>query len=171
MSTFGARVKKARNNAGLTVVQLAASMDASPQTVKDWEAGRRTPPAARWGRLADALSVTSAYLVGEDETLPEPVLDGASLVRERADASMQEQFASIVATLARLVETGQEQQTRLLDQQDKLLARLEHAQAQLDRSLDFTAEIAKRDSKIAALERQLGPVSDPGSLAGKKLAR
>ena len=44
--TFAAQLKQARAHAGLSQAQAADLLAVTPQTVKNWEAGRREPPAA-----------------------------------------------------------------------------------------------------------------------------
>ena len=42
--TFAAQLKQARHAAGLSQSQAAERLGVTPQTVKNWEAGRREPP-------------------------------------------------------------------------------------------------------------------------------
>ena len=50
--TFATQLKQARANAGLSQAQAADLLAVTPQTVKNWEAGRREPP--RWPVLTQA---------------------------------------------------------------------------------------------------------------------
>ena len=43
--TFAAQLKQARHAAGLSQSQLAEKLGVSVQTIKNWEVGRREPPA------------------------------------------------------------------------------------------------------------------------------
>ena len=43
--TFAAELKQARAAAGLSQSQAAELLAVTPQTIKNWEAGRREPPA------------------------------------------------------------------------------------------------------------------------------
>lgn len=63
---MGARIATFRNNHGMTQVQLAELIDTSQQTLAHYEVGRRRVPVAVLPRLARALAVTVADLVGEE---------------------------------------------------------------------------------------------------------
>ena len=54
--TFAVRFKKARTNAGLSQAQAADLLAVTPQTVKNWEAGRREPPTEPVLTQADILN-------------------------------------------------------------------------------------------------------------------
>lgn len=53
--TFAAQLKQARANAGLSQAQAAELLGITPQTVKNWEAGRREPPTEPVLTQADIL--------------------------------------------------------------------------------------------------------------------
>jgi transcriptional regulator with XRE-family HTH domain len=63
---MGARVAAFRNSHGMTQVQLAELIDTSQQTLAHYEVGRRRVPVAILPRLARALAVGVADLVGEE---------------------------------------------------------------------------------------------------------
>ena len=52
---FAAELKQARAHAGLSQAQAADLLAVTPQTVKNWEAGRREPPAEPILTQADIL--------------------------------------------------------------------------------------------------------------------
>jgi transcriptional regulator with XRE-family HTH domain len=61
--TLGARVKKRRQQLGLTQVQLAQSVGVSNATIAYVETGRNEPQASTLGGLALALDVTADWLL------------------------------------------------------------------------------------------------------------
>jgi|SRR5581483_2659681 len=63
---MGARVAEFRNAHGMTQMQLAELIDTSQQTLAHYEVGRRRVPVAILPRLARALAVTVADLIGEE---------------------------------------------------------------------------------------------------------
>ena len=54
--TFAAQLKQARAAAGLSQAQAAELLAVTPQTVKNWEAGRREPPTEPVLTQAEILS-------------------------------------------------------------------------------------------------------------------
>lgn len=61
--TFGAYLRAARTDAGLSLRALAARVGVSAPYLHDVEAGRRGPVAvARWPALAKALGVTEGRI-------------------------------------------------------------------------------------------------------------
>jgi len=63
---MGARIAEFRNSHGMTQMQLAELIDTSQQTLAHYEVGRRRVPVAIVPRLARALAVTVADLIGEE---------------------------------------------------------------------------------------------------------
>lgn len=63
---MGARIAGFRKGHGMTQVQLAELMGVAQQVVGSWEVGRSRVPVASLPRLARALAVTVADLVGEE---------------------------------------------------------------------------------------------------------
>jgi transcriptional regulator with XRE-family HTH domain len=60
---FGARLKAARLNAGMTQVGAAAALDAKKATVSSWEIGNNMPDPLTLGRLAKLYGVTADLLI------------------------------------------------------------------------------------------------------------
>jgi transcriptional regulator with XRE-family HTH domain len=58
------RIKKFREDAGLTQVQLAHEMDVSPPSVNNWESGITAPTVDKIPRLAKVLGKTTDELLG-----------------------------------------------------------------------------------------------------------
>lgn len=54
--TFAAQIKQARSDAGLSQSEAAALLAVTPQTIKNWEAGRREPPSNPVLTQADILN-------------------------------------------------------------------------------------------------------------------
>lgn len=63
---MGGRIAEFRKSHGMTQVQLAELMEVAQQTFASWEVGRSRVPVASLPRLARALAVTIADLVGEE---------------------------------------------------------------------------------------------------------
>jgi transcriptional regulator with XRE-family HTH domain len=63
---MGARIAGFRNGHDMTQAQLAELIDTSQQTLAHYEVGRRRVPVAIVPRLARALAVTVADLIGEE---------------------------------------------------------------------------------------------------------
>lgn len=69
-SSFGARLQRLRQEAGISQTHVAAHLGVSKPTVWAWEHGRARPIGARMDDLAEVLGVTRAELVAAP-TLPE----------------------------------------------------------------------------------------------------
>ena len=67
MSRFGDNLKEARTKAGFTQESLAKEIGVLGQTIYRWEAGTRSPRVNIWDKLANALNITVAQLVGSPE--------------------------------------------------------------------------------------------------------
>ena len=65
-TSFTERLRKARENRGLTQSDLAQRAGLEPSAVSHFEAGRRQPSFHNLRKLADALSVSTDYLIGRD---------------------------------------------------------------------------------------------------------
>ncbi|MGH7539342.1 MAG: helix-turn-helix domain-containing protein [Gemmatimonadales bacterium] len=59
------KLREARLASGFSIVGLAARIDVSKVTVAAWELERKLPRADRLVRVADALGVSVAWLIGE----------------------------------------------------------------------------------------------------------
>lgn len=63
LDLFAARLRAHREELGLTVTELAASLGLSAGTVHRWEAGTATPPLPRLLALAELLGCHLSDLV------------------------------------------------------------------------------------------------------------
>lgn len=72
----GAQIRKAREEAGLTQVQLAEQLDQAERTVQAWERNERTPRMPALVALAAHLGQPVAFFYG-DANLPEPDREAA----------------------------------------------------------------------------------------------
>lgn len=62
--TFGHRLERLRDDAGLSQSSLARRVGVSQSAVSQMESGERSPSYGMLVQLADALGVSVAYLVG-----------------------------------------------------------------------------------------------------------
>ena len=65
MKTTGERIAASRENKGMNQSELARMLGVSPQSVQAWEANKNIPRQQRLKAIAEALSVTASYLMGE----------------------------------------------------------------------------------------------------------
>ena len=65
LSRLGTRLKRARRNSGLTQNDVADAVGATPQTVRNWEAGRNEPPPSAIRKLAKLYEVNEDTFVSE----------------------------------------------------------------------------------------------------------
>lgn len=80
---LGRRIRAARKAAGLTQASAAERAKIQEETLRAIEAGKRGPSRAVLRRLADALGVTAARLLGsDDEKLTGIDLEAAQLVHD-----------------------------------------------------------------------------------------
>lgn len=69
--SVGLRIKQCREAINMTQGELGALCGTSKQTIFKYESGLVTNiPLSRLGRIATALGVTEAYLMGWDDTQP-----------------------------------------------------------------------------------------------------
>lgn len=103
----GPRIRIARENAGLTVEQLATRLGVRIDTIQDWEDGAETPRANRLLTLAGLLNVSLTWLLEgrEDEYMHR---HGAATPH-----SLRTQVESIRVRLTELVELIEDLQHRL----------------------------------------------------------
>ena len=66
-SVFKDRLRKAREDNGLSQAQLAEKTGLQPSAVSHFEAGRRAPSFDNLRVLADALGVTTDHLLGREQ--------------------------------------------------------------------------------------------------------
>lgn len=67
MQTIGPRITSAREALGYTQAQLAERVPCNPQTVSNWETGRRQPRYADLVRLAEVLGRRVSWFLGEEQ--------------------------------------------------------------------------------------------------------
>lgn len=65
--TLGDRLAKARRHAGLSRAQMAAQLEVSDQTIRNWEYDTIEPRASYIKRWAAMTGVTIGYLYGEED--------------------------------------------------------------------------------------------------------
>ena len=91
-ASFTERLRKARETRGLTQSDLAQRAGLEPSAVSHFEAGRRQPSFHNLRKLADALSVTTDYLIGRelDPGASGPAVEGLlKRVAELSDAERE----------------------------------------------------------------------------------
>lgn len=67
--SFQGRLRKAREIKGLSQGDLAEKSGLQPSAVSHFESGRRAPSFDNLRRLADALSVSTDYLLGREQEI------------------------------------------------------------------------------------------------------
>lgn len=70
IGTLAIKVREIRERLGLTQVALAKKLGINAQTIRDYEAGRRSPPVKNLKALAEALGVSASDLVSSEESAP-----------------------------------------------------------------------------------------------------
>lgn len=63
---LGERIKKAREEAGMTIAQLAAALELDPRTVAGYQAERSKPSYDRLVRIAETLGKPPSYFIDEE---------------------------------------------------------------------------------------------------------
>ena len=66
------RIKECRLKCGYTQKYVALSVGVSFPSVSQWESGTNTPTIENFVQLADLFGTTVDYLVGRDDTPPNP---------------------------------------------------------------------------------------------------
>ena len=64
-SRLGARIREFRKGRGFTMVELASELEVSQPAISQWETGKEPPGRENIKRLAKALGITIATLLGE----------------------------------------------------------------------------------------------------------
>ncbi|WP_228030348.1 helix-turn-helix domain-containing protein [Gimesia benthica] len=102
-SSFGPKLRKIRENRGLSQSELAEKAGFQPSAISHFETGRRSPSFDNLRRLADALNVTIDFLLGREKKA-----EGAGPVAEKLfrhfseiSAEDQENLADFAAMLAK----------------------------------------------------------------------
>lgn len=85
MMSFGERLRKLREKAGLSRDELATKLQLSYWAVAKYEKGERKPDIETVKKIATLLHTTMGYLLGEDEKQPQEVTpsDLKGLIRLR----------------------------------------------------------------------------------------
>lgn len=99
---FSARLRKTREQKGLSQAELAEKSGFQPSAISHFETGRRAPSFDNLKRLADALSVSTDYLLGRET---EPGFSGPMMQRmfrhaeklSESDLETLEEFAKMLA--------------------------------------------------------------------------
>jgi Zn-dependent peptidase ImmA (M78 family)/DNA-binding XRE family transcriptional regulator len=92
-SEIGARIKRAREQQGLTQGELGERVGKTQTAISYWEAGRRSPDVDDIVAVADALDVEVTYFFGRTESKPRGVL-------LRAQATLRP-FDNLIAEIER----------------------------------------------------------------------
>jgi transcriptional regulator with XRE-family HTH domain len=90
---FGERLRKARDDKGLSQQDLAERAGIQASAVSHFELGRRLPSFDNIRRLADALNVTSDFLLGREDVREVAGPEAAALFREYRELSAEDQQA------------------------------------------------------------------------------
>jgi transcriptional regulator with XRE-family HTH domain len=80
---LGERIKELRKAARLTQGELAEKVGVNPHTIKDYEAGRRSPPMKKLDLIAGAVGVSTSDLVNVSTPAPAPIEIPASTILKR----------------------------------------------------------------------------------------
>ena len=84
-ATFGARLKVARRNAGITQKELASFVNAKHNSVSNWENGQNMPDPDTIVDICEALNVSAGFLLGNetpDAEVPKLSAEALSLAQD-----------------------------------------------------------------------------------------
>ena len=109
LRALGRRLQNARLQAGLTQRVVAGELEVTPQTIRNWEAGKNEPPHRLRRQLADLYGKTVPEIMGQDAAGHMWVLtprsrldvDPARLRLGRRRASLSQQEASEQSRISR----------------------------------------------------------------------
>jgi len=106
---FRKRLQEARNMRDLSQDGLAKLTKLQPSAISHFETGTRKPSFDNLKRLADALEVTSDYLLGRIDE-PDGIIEGDTLYRDYENLTSDErEFARVfMASLAKRSEKRKE---------------------------------------------------------------
>lgn len=101
-ASFGDRLRKIREDKGLSQSELAHKTGFQPSAISHFESGRRSPSFENLKRLADALSVTIDFLLGRESEPKSAGPIAEQLFRDfgRMSADDQESIAKFAKLLA-----------------------------------------------------------------------
>jgi len=86
---FSKRLQSSRSRRGLSQEDLAKKANLQPSAISHFETGTRKPSFDNLKRLADALEVTSDYLLGRTDE-PDGIMEGDTLFRDYENLTTQE---------------------------------------------------------------------------------
>jgi transcriptional regulator with XRE-family HTH domain len=89
---FGERLRKVRDDKGLSQNDLAERAGIQASAVSHFELGRRLPSFDNIRRLADALNVTSDFLLGREDVREVAGPEAAALFRDYRELSAEDQL-------------------------------------------------------------------------------
>ena len=100
-SPFPGRLKEARDLRGLSQAELAGRSGLQPSAVSHFETGGRKPSFDNLMLLADALQVTTDYLLGRTDVVSAPNEKGNPFFADyaRLSSANQEVARNVVKTL------------------------------------------------------------------------
>ena len=105
-AALGARIRDAREQSGMTQIQLAQRLGVEPNSLRAWESGTREPRANRLTTLAGMLDVTVPWLLdGRGEGgpgVPAPTIDDLRGDVERLAVQVSDLTQSVEALKSRL---------------------------------------------------------------------
>lgn len=97
-AAFQARLRKSRERRKMSQSELAKASGFQPSAVSHFETGKRSPSFENLRRLADALEVTTDYLLGR---VQDPGASGPTIQRIFRDAqSMSKDDLDVLADMA-----------------------------------------------------------------------
>jgi transcriptional regulator with XRE-family HTH domain len=101
-ASFEDRLRKARENRGLSQSELAEKAGFQPSAISHFESGRRSPSLENLKRLADALAVDIDFLLGRepDTSAAGPIANQLLQDFGQLSAKDQENLADIAKMLA-----------------------------------------------------------------------
>ncbi|KIX33668.1 XRE family transcriptional regulator [Burkholderia pseudomallei] len=104
MPTLGEKIRTLRKRQGLTLDQLALQVSASKSSIWELENKEKARPSAdRIAAIAQALGVTSAYLLDDTQTEPSRKVADEAFFRkyEQLDEPIKRQLQDILDVLDR----------------------------------------------------------------------
>ncbi|WP_446333232.1 helix-turn-helix domain-containing protein [Burkholderia pseudomallei] len=104
MPTLGEKIRTLRKRQGLTLDQLAVQVSASKSSIWELENKEKARPSAdRIAAIAQALGVTSAYLLDDTQTEPSRKVADEAFFRkyEQLDEPVKRQLQDILDVLDR----------------------------------------------------------------------
>lgn len=87
LAALGARIRKARKNAGLTVALLAAKAGVNPASLRMYEMGQRDPGTGGLLAVSRALGVPAGWFLGETQGLSPETRRAAEALAELLKAA------------------------------------------------------------------------------------